>query len=167
MNETVEDPVCHKQVSSTSFATIYAGIHYAFCSDQCKDRFLAHPHVYVGCYGQEAPSQQRKVVIKRHRISLSEPLDAGRMEQVKGALLEMPGVQEVCIDGNRIEIQYDLIQVALDQIADKLTLVGANLGGGWLDRLKLALINDLEEIEINSLEVTRPTITILVHKDKL
>ena len=27
--------------------------------------------------------------------------------------------------------------------------------GGWIDRLKLAFINNLEEIEINSLEVER------------
>lgn len=62
MNETVEDPVCHMQVSSTLFATEYAGGHYALS-------------------------------------------------------------------------------------------IGADLGGGWMDRLKLAFTNYLEETEMNSLEV--------------
>ena len=67
----------------------------------------------------------------------------------------MMGILEICIEGNKLEIKYDLIQVTAEQIADKLALIGANLGGGWIDRLKLAFINHLEEIEINSLEVEK------------
>lgn len=153
MNEMLEDPVCHMQVPSTSFATEYAGIHYAFCSAQCNERFLASPHLYIGFPGRKAPAQEGKEVIKRHRLLLSAPLDAIQAEQVKHALLEMMGIHEVCIGGDKIEIQYDLIQVTAEQIADKLALIGADLGGGWVDRLKLALINNLEEIEISSLQV--------------
>ena len=65
----------------------------------------------------------------------------------------MMGIHEIFIEGDKIEIQYDLIQVTAEQIADKLALIGAGLGDGWIDRLKLAFINNLEEIEINSLEV--------------
>ena len=155
MNEIVEDTVCHMQVPSTSFATEYAGSHYAFCSAQCKERFLATPHLYVGFPGRKAPAQEGKKVIKCRRLSLSAPLDAIQAEQVKHALLEMMGIHEVCIERDRIEIQYDLIQVTAGQIADKLALIGADLGGGWVDRLKLAFINNLEEIEINSLEVEK------------
>ena len=155
MNETVEDPVCHMQVPSTLFATEYAGCHYAFCSAQCKERFLANPHLYIGFPGRKAPAQEGKQVIKCRRLLLSEPLDATQAEQVKQALLEMMGIHEICIEGDKIEIQYDLIQVTAEQIADKLALTGANLGGGWIDRLKLAFINNLEEIEINSLEVEK------------
>jgi len=87
MYEMVEDPVCHMQVISTSFATEYAGGHYAFCSAQCKERFLASPHLYVGFPGRKAPAQEGKEVIKRHRLLLSAPLDAIQAEQVKRALL--------------------------------------------------------------------------------
>ena len=153
MNETVKDYVCHMQVPSTSFATEYAGGHYAFCSAQCKERFLANPHLYIGFPGHKAPAQEGKEVIKRRRLLLSAPLDAIQAEQVKRALLEMMGMHEVFIEGDKIEIQYDLIQVTAEQIADKLALIGADLGGGWIDRLKLAFINNLEEIEISSLEV--------------
>jgi len=153
VNEIVKDPVCHMQVSSTSFATEYAGVHYAFCSAQCKERFLANPHLYIGFPGHKAPAQEGKKVIKRHRLLLSAPLDAIQAEQVKRALLEMMGIDEIGIEGDKIEIQYDLMQVTTEQIADKLALIGANLGGGWIDRLRLAFINNLEEIEISSLEV--------------
>lgn len=155
MNETIEDPVCHMQVLSTSFATEHAGSHYAFCSAQCKERFLANPHLYIGFPGRKAPAQEGKQVIKCRSFLLPEPLDATQAEQVKQALLEMMGIHEICIERNKIEIQYDLIQVTAEQIADKLALIGADLGGGWVNRLKLAFINNLEEIEINSLEVEK------------
>lgn len=58
MNETVKDPVFHMEVPATSFAIEYAGIHYAFCSAQCKERFLSNPHLYVGLPGHNAPAQQ-------------------------------------------------------------------------------------------------------------
>ena len=155
MTETIEDYVCHMQVPPTSFATEYAGGHYAFCSAQCKERFLANPHLYIGFPGRKAPAQKGKKVIKQRRLLLSTPLDAKQAEQIKKSLLEMMGIQEVCIEGDKIKIQYDLIQVTAEQIADKLALIGANLGGGWIDRLKLAFINNLEEVEINSLEVEK------------
>ena len=153
MNKTVEDHVCHMQVASASFATEYAGCHYAFCSVQCRERFLANPHLYIGFPGHKAPAQEGKKVIKRHRLLLSAPLDAIQAQQVKRALLEMKGMHEVCIEGDEIEIQYDLMQVTSEQIADKLALIGAGLGGGWIGRLKFAFINNLEEIEISCLEV--------------
>lgn len=155
MNETAEDPVCHMRVSPTSFATEFAGSHYAFCSVQCKDRFLSNPRLYVGFPGRKAPAQEGKQVIKCRCLLLSEPLDAMQTDQVKNALHEMMGILEVRIDGKKLEIRYDLIQVTAEQIAARLGLIGANLGGGWIDRLKLAFINNLEEIEINSLEVEK------------
>ena len=155
MYEMVEDPVCHMQVISTLFATEYEGCYYAFCSAQCRERFMATPHLYIGFPGNPAPAQEGKKVIKHRRLLLSAQLDAIQAERVKHALLGMMGIHEVHVEGNKIEIQYDLIQVTAEQIAEKLALIGADLGEGWIDRLKLALINNLEEIEINSLEVEK------------
>jgi len=153
MNETVKDPVCHMPVQTTSFPTEYAGIHYAFCSEQCHDRFRSNPHLYIGLPGHKAPVQQGREVIKRRRFELSTPLNAIQAERVKRALFEMMGMQEICIDGDKIEIQYDLMQATAEQIADKLELIGADLGGSWKGRIRLAFINYLEECEIDSLEV--------------
>jgi len=153
MNEIVKDYVCHMQVPAASFAVEYAGIHYSFCSAQCRERFLANPHLYIGFPGHKAPAQQGKEVIKQRRMVLSAPLDAKQAELVKRALLEMMGISEICIEGDKIEIQYDLMQITAEQITNKLALIGTELGGGWMDRLKLAFINYLEEREVDSLEV--------------
>lgn len=153
MSEITKDPVCHMEVAATSLATEYAGIRYAFCSEQCKERFLANPHLYIGFPGHKAPAQQGREIIKQRRMVLSTPLDALQVEQLKHALLEMMGIQEVGIEGNKIEIRYDLMQITAEQIADRLASIGADLGGAWMDRLKLAFISNMEEIEISSLEV--------------
>ena len=63
------------------------------------------------------------------------------VSKVKNALLEMMGVLDICIDGDKIEIQYDLMQIDAEQIAVQLALIGTDLGRGWVDRLKLAFIN--------------------------
>lgn len=153
MSEIVKDPVCRMEVAATSFATEYAGIAYAFCSAQCKERFLANPQLYIGFPGHKAPAQKGRKIIKQRRLLLSVPLDAMQAEQVKRALLEMMGIHKVCIEGDKLEVQYDLMQVTTEQIAGKLALIGADLGGGWMDRLKLAFINYLEETEMGGLEV--------------
>lgn len=154
MNEIVKDPVCHMQVPSASFASEYAGINYAFCSAQCRERFLANPNLYTGFSGRKAAAQKGKQIIKQRRMVLLSPLDNGQADVVKRALREMMGIIEICIDGNNIEIQYDLMQVTAEQIADKLTLIGSELGGDWIARLKLAFINYQEECEIGSIEVS-------------
>lgn len=153
MKKLVKDPVCHMEVPLESFAIEYEGIPHAFCSEQCKARFLANPHLYIGFPGHKAPAQQGIEVIKRRHLVLSTPLDAMQAEQVERALLEMMGIRKVTIEGDKIEIQYDLIQVTAEQIADKLGLIGIKLGGGWIDRLNLAFINNSEETEVGSLEV--------------
>lgn len=67
MNHSVKDPVCHMEVPSGSFAIEYEGIPHAFCSEQCKARFLKNPHLYVGFPGHKAPAQQGIEIIKSHR----------------------------------------------------------------------------------------------------
>lgn len=156
MNALVKDPVCHMDVAADSFHVEYLGVPYAFCSMQCKERFVENPHLYIGVPGRKAPAQLGTVVIKRRRFVLAAPLNAMQADLVKQALFEMMGMQAVNIDGDQIEIQYDLMQVAAEQIADQLVLIGAKLGESWVDRLKLGFINYLEECEIGSMEVKPP-----------
>lgn len=153
MNETVKDPVCHMDVPATSFPVEYEGIHYAFCSAQCKDRFLENPHLYVGSPGRKAAAQQGKQIIKQRRMVLSAPLDNGQADVVKRALREMMGIIDICIEGRDMDIRYDLMQVTAGQIADRLTSVGSELGSDLMERLRLAFINYQEECEIGNLEV--------------
>jgi len=143
------------EVPSASFSAHYAGIDYVFCSAQCKERFEANPKLYVGEPGRKAAAQRGERVIKKRTLVLSDPLNEDQAGQVKNALLTMMGVESVCIEGNKIAIQYDLIQATAEQIANQLALIGAELGSGWVERLRLGFINYQEECEIGNLEIRR------------
>jgi YHS domain-containing protein len=56
--ETVKDPVCQMLVPPDQYAVNYLGMDVAFCSQQCKDRFLANPHLYIGDPARGRPSRQ-------------------------------------------------------------------------------------------------------------
>lgn len=155
MNKLVRDPVCHMQVPAVSFAMEYLGINYAFCSEQCRDRFLANPHLYIGFPSRKAPAQEGVEVAKCRKIRLACPLDKAQAQQIHDALTDMMGVQDVHIDGDKLEIKYDLIQVTEEQIENRLVSVGAALGQGWADRLKRAFIHFEEEFKIDNLKVTK------------
>lgn len=150
-----KDPVCHMQVSASSFDTEYSGMTFAFCSEQCRDRFLSNPHLYIGFSGQKAPAQEGVEVVKCRKIRLAYPLDATQSQQIHDALTSMMGVQDVHIDGDNLEIRYDLIQVTAEQIENNLLSVGASLGQGWADRLRRAFTHFEEESEVDNLEVTK------------
>ena len=60
----VKCPVCRMLVPSDQLALIYQGMHFAFCSGQCRERFQANPHLYVGVPGEKAPKQQGAQVLK-------------------------------------------------------------------------------------------------------
>ncbi|MFZ5502558.1 MAG: hypothetical protein ACOY3V_03350 [Pseudomonadota bacterium] len=84
---------------------------------------------------------------------LAAPLNREQSARVKSALLAMMGIKEVRIEDAALDIQYDLLQVTAEQIAEKLGTIGTQLGGNWVERLKLAFINYQEEGEIGSLEL--------------
>jgi YHS domain-containing protein len=153
MSEIVKDPVCHMDVPKHSVPIEYEGIHFAFCSAQCKERFQANPRLYMGHPGIISPAQQGRQVFKQRRIKLAETLDVGQSERVRSALFEMMGIHDVQTEGNVLEIRYDLMQATAEQIADRLTQVGAEFGGGWVSGLRLAFVYYLEECEIGALEV--------------
>lgn len=155
MTDLVQDPVCRMQVLAASFETEYAGMTYAFCSTQCRDRFLANPHLYLGFPGRKAPAQEGLKIIKYRRICFAYPLDTTQAKRIKDALTGMMGVLDVHIEGDKMDIQYDLIQVTEQQIENELTSVGGALGREWVHRLKYAFIHFEEEFEIDNLEVTK------------
>lgn len=153
--DLTNDPVCHMQVSASSFDTEYSGMTFAFCSEQCRDRFLANPHLYIGFSGQKAPAQGGVEVVKYRKIRLTWPLDATQSQQIHDALTSMMGVKDVHIESDSLEIKYDLIQITAEQIESKLVSVGISLGQGWMDHLRRAFIHFKEESEVGNLEVTK------------
>lgn len=152
-SEKVKDPVCQMLVSPDQNTINYQGMDFAFCSPQCKERFLANPHLYIGVPGEKAPKQAGEVVVKRRRMCLEEPLSATAAKQVTAHLLAMMGVYSVEIAGEGLTITYDLLQATAAQIEAALQQAGAHLGGGWGERLHRAFVHYLEETEVANREL--------------
>ncbi len=150
----VKDLVCGMMVDSQDNAIEYLQMSFAFCSKQCKARFLTNPHLYIGTPGHKAPKQEGREVVKRRRIRLSQPLSSEDTTQVSEALQAMMGIKDLKVSQDTIEITYDLLQVTLKQLEEKLVEIGIQLGGGWSERLRRAFLQESEELQIESLEVT-------------
>ena len=150
----VRDPVCGMSVSPTQFETIFEGIHYAFCSEQCRERFVANPHLYIGMPGEKAPKQKGVELFKQRRFQLDAPLtlqDAAILAEALGAMM---GVKAIEIQGDvTVTITYDLLQTTASQLEAKMVEVGAQLGDGWSERLRRSFVHYIEECEVENLEV--------------
>jgi YHS domain-containing protein len=151
--EKVKDPVCQMWVAPDQNAIRFQDMNFAFCSRQCKQRFLANPHLYVGVPREQAPKQAGQEVIKRRNLRLETPLSGADAQQVREHLLAMMGVYSVHIDANELVITYDLLQATAEQIEATLQQAGARLGEGWGERLRRAFVHYLEETEVASREV--------------
>lgn len=154
-NRAKKDPVCGMMVDTPNHVVDYQGIRFFFCSEQCKERFIANPHLYVGSPGHSAPKQEGKEVIKKRRLHLVQPLSWQDAEILTAALREMMGVKAVIAQGDRVEITYDLLQATAEQIEVKLSEIGAMLGEGWTERLRRAFIHYEEECTVENLEAQK------------
>lgn len=155
-DRTVWDPVCGMKVALGRYALIHQQMEFAFCSEQCRARFLAHPHLYIGYPGVKAPKQEGKSVLKQRRLCLTRPLPGEGAAIVEEVLRGLMGVAQVSVAGEVIEITYDLLQVSADEIEAALAVAGVRLGEGWAERLKRAFVHEAEEWEIEGLEVSPP-----------
>ncbi len=154
MDDTIEDPVCGMQVSRDSFAMEHLGIHYAFCSQQCQDRFKANPHLYIGVPGKQAPKQKGLEVIKQRRFRLEQPLTDEEAAILAKELGAMMGIQSMEVTGDTLSITYDLLQATAEQIEARIGEVGGLLGTEWAERLQRGFVHYIEECEAGNLEVT-------------
>lgn len=154
VDDQVKDLVCGMMVDPQDNAIEYLQMSFAFCSRQCKERFLANPHLYIGTPGQKASKQEGMEVIKRRRMRLSHSLSDDEAAQVREALQAMMGIKGLAVEADTIEITYDLLQATLKQIEDKLVEIGIQLGSGWGERLRRAFLQESEELQIESLEAT-------------
>lgn len=155
-DETRIDPVCGMEVPARQNETVYLGIHYAFCSRQCLERFTAHPHLYVGLPGRKAPKQEGREILKRRRLHLDPALSPDQAALLSDTLASMMGVKQVLAEGDKVEITYDLMLVTAEQIGAKIAEICRCLGDGWAERVRLAFVHYQEECEVGNLEVQEP-----------
>lgn len=151
-SEIDKDPVCGMTVGDGALETSYEGIRYFFCSAQCRERFLATPHLYVGYPGHLSPRQRGVQVVKRRRFMLAHPLSAHEAELLREDLRGLMGVRDIHVDGRLVEITYDLMAVTAGLIEARLLRIGLRLGQEWPERLRLGFIHFIEETEVLGLE---------------
>ncbi len=157
-DQQLRDPVCKMWVGRDEHALDYMDMHFAFCSIQCRERFMANPHLYIGQPGEAAPVQRGEVSIKQRRLRLTAPLDARATATVTLRLTEMMGVEQVEIIGRDIRIRYDLLQATAEQIETVIAGAGGVLSPNWLERLRRGLVHTVEANELEAREVTtKPT----------
>lgn len=152
MKSIDKDPVCGMSLSAHRNEIVYAGIRYGFCSDQCRERFEANPHLYIGTPGHKAPGQRDMHAVKRRRFRLEQPLPAQEGELLAEYLRTMMGVREVHVDGKALDVTYDLMQASAEQIETHLAEIGLKLGDAWPERLRRGFIHFMEESEVLGLE---------------
>jgi len=148
----IRDPVCLMMVDENSHAINYQNHAYAFCSQQCLDRFESNPHLYIGTPCHPAPKQHGDEVIKKRTLKLGEPLTRDQSDIIKTDLCNMMGIKDVHIDLNRIHITYDLLQATVEQIETTIKKTEKKLGSTLAEKLKLAFIHYMEECELDNLE---------------
>lgn len=151
----IQDPVCGMMADPGQISVDYLGIHYAFCSLQCRERFTANPRLYVGRPGHKAPGQEGVAIIKRRRLRLASPLAAAQADELVRALEAMMGIRQISAAGDRVEISYDLLQASAEQIEARLAEIGVQLGEGWADRLRRAFVHYEEECEMGNLSAEK------------
>lgn len=146
------DIVCDMEVNSDDIYLDYQGCHYVFCSSQCLERFQANPHLYIGYPGSEAPKHAGIKVLKKRKLKLDEPLPQEATDLFVECIEAMMGIHYIEINGNRIDITYDLLQVTESQIEETITDVGIALGSDVMEKIRRAFVHYMEETEVGSLE---------------
>lgn len=139
-------PVCDMKASDVRYTAEYQKMYFHFCSEQCQESFNAHPRLYTG-----APHRVREERVRQRILRLAEPVDDEVAALLVSYLNEMMGVRKVAVDGDKLSISYDLLQVTVAQVERKLNETGVRLGDGWLLRLRRAWIRSSEETELNNL----------------
>ena len=150
--DSLRDPVCGMQVAPDQHAITHLQMHFAFCSAQCRERFLANPHLYIGQAGHKAPVQEGHEALKHRRLKLEEPLPDDLAQRAITYINDMMGIGHIEIKGDTIDIKYDLLQVTEAQIESALAEAGYTLDHSWSERLRRAFVHYLKETELSSLE---------------
>ena len=150
----VQCPVCQMEVEEGDLALVYLRMHFAFCSEQCRERFQATPHLYVGLPGQKAAKQEGRELLKRRCIQLDTALTPEEMRMLEDALTAMMGIKHLVVEEDAVQITYDLIEATEEQIERTLLETGAQLGSRWTERLRRAGVHYTEDCEALSMQVT-------------
>ena len=146
--EHVICPVCGMDATDSTICADHLGITYHFCMEQCRENFLLRPKLYVG---KQAAIKTGREVIKRRTFTLEQPLAGVKKECLMAALDQLMSVRNVTVGGDRVSIDYNLLEINAEQIETVLEKSGACMGAGWAERLKRGWVHYTEENELDNL----------------
>ena len=139
-------PVCGMRSGGSDFETNYQKTKYYFCSQQCLDNFNARPLLYI-----KSPKNRPEPVLKKRTLSLVDNVDKSTAQTIQTHLKKLMGIREIDISNHKITIKYDLLQVSVKAIEESLEDLGTQLSQGWLERIKCAWIQEIENNELDNL----------------
>jgi uncharacterized protein YwlG (UPF0340 family) len=95
--------------------------------------------------------KQREVILKHRTMSLVESLANDKAQLLINNLTEMMGVNEVTVDGDKVHISYDLLQVTRKKIERRVIEEGVLFGNDWVEHLRRAWVHNSEDNELANL----------------
>ncbi len=137
-------PVCGMRTDPDSIALEHRHMRFAFCSEECRERFQSSPDRFIGTSSRD-PTPAREEV-RRRRLRLGQRLTPSQGETLRELLEGMMGVRAVHSRGDRLEITYDRLQASPDRLEAELAEAGERLGPGWAEPLRRAFIHFEEEV---------------------
>ncbi len=148
-------PVCMMDTDEASLSYKYQEMTFTFCSEQCKERFIANPNLYVGRVGKPAARHSIKSIIKERVLNLDKMIPEDVAKTIHQELMAMMGIKAIHIKENKVYIIYDLLEATTRQIENCIEQMGQHLSGNWVVRLKRAFIHYSEETQLDNLEQSK------------
>jgi len=154
MNKNTDqyDPVCGMSVDADIHSLTYDHIKYGFCSEQCLQRFNENPKLYIGVAGKLSVKQQGLSVDKRRVITLEKAPTPIQSALIIEHISSLMGIHRVTVDGNKLNVEYDLLQSTKAQIEEVIQNLDIGLGQSWSQKIRRSMINILEETQCSALE---------------
>jgi hypothetical protein len=122
------------------------------CTAQCRDRFNQRPSLYVGDPKQGKSAKQHGIKVhKKRTLNLELPKNNESASLLIRALNSLMGVTEATINQGQLEIEYDLVQVSLEEIEAFIKSTGINIEQSWLDKIHDSFIHYNEEGQLDNL----------------
>lgn len=145
-------PVCGMDATQIDLWRSYRGVRHFFCSQQCVDRFIAHPSLYCGDPKHGMSEKQKgRIEIRRHKIVFSDPLSSDHMANVAEAVRSMMGIKNMNVSRDAFFVTYDLLEVSLEEIEKTIERVLGKIDSPMIDHVKRGWIHYTEECELENL----------------
>lgn len=139
-------PVCGMKCDLTVPMESHDGMHYYFCSDQCRDTFIQHPKLY----GTHRHSGDR--CIKARYFRFAQPVSTNDQDGIRACVETLMGIESACFEEGLLRVTYDLLQVNATRIESAIEKAGFALEEGLMHRIRRELIQEQEETDLTNLE---------------